>query len=393
MKDNILKKAEDLLPFMISIRRKIHENPELGMEEYETAKLIIENLDKMGISYRPEVGKTGIAGLIEGKKGKGKCIGIRADMDALPLQDQKNVPYASKKPGIMHACGHDGHVAMLLGAAKILQDLKEEFPGYVKLVFQPAEECIGGALPMIKDGVMENPSIDSMIALHMDSGKKAGHILLSEGPSHAAQTDFEITVTGKGGHAAHPHKSTDTILLASTLAVELHHIVSRHIDPLESAVLTVGIIQGGTKSNIIPDRVFLKGTIRYLNDKVGEELRYWIEKVSKSVAEMSGGKCEVKFIPGYPAGFNDEELTGKIWKYLEDFLTEEYIEKEKHPNMGAEDFSFFAQRVPSVFIGLGGRGGKETSYPHHHPKFDFNEQAMINGAAALAQIALKFLNE
>jgi amidohydrolase len=391
---NILEKANNLLPFMVSIRRKIHENPELGMEEYETAELICEHLDKMGIKYRSGVGKTGIAGLIEGKAGKGKCIGLRADMDALPLPEQKSVPYASKRPGIMHACGHDGHVAMLLGAAGILEDLKEEFPGSVKLVFQPAEECIGGAIPMIKDGVMENPSVDSMIAIHMDSGSKSGVMLLLGGPCHAAQNDFEITVTGKGGHAAVPHKSVDTILIASKIVVELHHIVSRHIDPLEPAVLTVGIIEGGTKSNIIPDRVFLKGTIRYLNDKVGEELRYWLEKISKGTAEMSGGECSVKFIPGYIVGVNDENFTEKIWNYLEGFLPEGYLKREKHPMMGSEDFSYFASKVPSVFMGLGGRGeGEETAYPHHHPKFDFDEKAMAHGAAVLAHVAIKFLNE
>ncbi len=391
---NILEKAKELLPFMTSIRRQIHENPELGMEEYDTAELIGEQLDNIGISYKTGIGKTGIAGLIEGKAGKGKCIGLRADMDALPLTDQKDVSYASKKPGIMHACGHDSHVAMLLGAARILHDLREEFPGFVKLVFQPAEECIGGALPMIKDGVLENPAVDSMIGLHIDSATKSGVVMLLKGPSHAAQNDFEITVTGKGGHAAVPHKSVDTILIASKIVVELHHIVSRHIDPIEPAVLTVGIIEGGTKSNIIPDRVFLKGTIRYLNDKVGEDLRYWLEKIAKSTAEMSGGECSVNFIPGYIVGINDETLTDKVWNYLEDFMPGGCLKREKHPIMGSEDFSYFASKVPSVFMGLGGRGeGENTAYPHHHPKFDFDEKAMAHGAAALARVAIEFLNE
>ncbi len=391
---NILEKAQNLLPFMTSIRRQIHENPELGMEEYDTAELIAGQLEHIGISYKTGIGKTGIAGLIEGKAGKGKCIGLRADMDALPLTDQKDVPYASRKPGIMHACGHDSHVAMLLGAARILHELREEFPGSVKLVFQPAEECIGGALPMIKDGVMENPSVDSMIGLHIDSATKSGVVTLLKGPCHAAQNDFEITVTGKGGHAAVPHKSVDTILIASKIVVELHHIVSRHIDPIEPAVLTVGIIEGGTKSNIIPGRVCLKGTIRYLNDKTGEDLRYWLEKISKATAEMSGGECAVNFIPGYIVGINDETLTDKVWNYLEDFLPEGYLHREKHPIMGSEDFSYFASKVPSVFMGLGGRGeGENTAYPHHHPKFDFDEKAMAHGAAALARVAVEFLNE
>jgi len=391
---NLMEKSKKLYDFIVEIRRKIHKNPELGFQEENTAKLIMKHLEKLNIPYKSGIGKTGIVGIIEGKKGKGKCIGLRADMDALPLPDEKDVPYKSTVPNIMHACGHDGHVAMLLGTAKILKEMEEEFSGTVKLIFQPAEECIGGALPMIQEGVMEDPHVDIMSAIHLYSSDNTGTVIFKSGVGSAAQDDFEITIYGKGGHAAYPDKSIDSVLLASRLIIELHHIISRKIDPHETAVLTVGMVQSGSKSNIIADKAIMKGTIRYLDDKTGEKLRYWIEKIAKGVVETEGARCEVKFERGYPTTINDKELTEKIWGYLEDFNNELLLKREEKSTMGAEDFSYFSRHVPSAMLGLGSNGDREEfKFPHHHPKFDIDEKAMVYGSAILSHIALSYLSE
>jgi amidohydrolase len=394
MKFNIMEKSKNIYDFMVEIRRKIHEHPELGFQENNTGKLIMEHLEKLNIPYKSDIGKTGIAGIIEGKRGKGKCIGLRADMDALPLSDEKEVTYKSKIPNVMHACGHDGHVAMLLGTAKILKEMEEEFSGTVKLIFQPAEECIGGALPMIQEGVMENPHVDIMTALHLYSSDKTGTVIFKSGVGSAAQDDFEIIIYGKGGHAAYPDKSIDSVLLASRLIVELHHIISRKIDPHQTAVLTVGMVHSGSKSNIIADKAMMKGTIRYLDDKTGEELRYWIEKITKGVVETENAHSEVKFERGYPTTINNEELTEKIWNYIEGLSDDLLLKKEGKSTMGAEDFSYFSRQVPSVMLGLGSNGDREEfSFPHHHPKFDFDEKAMIYGTAIFSHIVLNYLSE
>ncbi len=388
----LLKQSKNLYEYVVNIRRKIHSHPELGMQEFKTSQLICEELDKMGIPYKKGIAKTGVVGLIEGRE-KGKVIGFRADMDALPLQEKNNVPYASKIDGVMHACGHDGHVAMLLGAAKVLKDLKDHLKGSVKLIFQPAEEGPGGAKPMIEEGVLENPKVDAMVGFHLSSGDKTGVIGFKKGPIHAAYCEFRILIKGKGGHAAYPHLSTDAIVMAAQSIMGFQTVISRRKNPTQPAVLTVGTIKGGYRHNIIADEVEMTGTYRFLDEKIGRNLRIWTEEVLKGVTEPLGGKYEIEYFDGYPPTVNDENLHDLIKKWLLDLLGEEHIEDMKEASMGAEDFSYFSQKVPSLFMKLGAGGeNKEFSNPHHHPQFDFDEKALPYGVACFSKIAMEFLS-
>ncbi|MCD4783572.1 MAG: amidohydrolase [Candidatus Eremiobacteraeota bacterium] len=387
----IMKKTDKLFPFMQKIRRQIHMYPELGMNEFKTAQLIKDKLDEMGIPYRDKVANTGIVGLIEGKE-PGKVLGIRADMDALPITEDSDKEYASKIEGAMHACGHDSHVAILLAAAKILNDYKDKFKGTVKLIFQPAEEGPGGAKPMIEEGALENPKVDRMVGLHVGSGIKTGLIGIKEGPTHASQDEIRITIKGYGGHAAYPHRSVDAIVIAAQVVMALQTIVSRIVDPAEPSVFTIGTIEGGYKHNIIADRVEMTGTIRFLNDDVGKMKREKIEKIVAGITKTFGGDYEFKVIRGYPTAINDVEFAREIKGYLTDLLGNDIVYDVEKSTMGAEDFAYFSRKVPSVFMRLGSGGeNKEFSLPHHHSGFDVDEKAMINGCAAFVKIAMEYL--
>lgn len=391
LNEEIMKKADELFPFMQKIRRQIHMYPELGMNEFKTAQLIKDKLDEMGIPYRDKVANTGIVGLIEGKE-PGKVLGIRADMDALPITEDSDKEYASKIKGIMHACGHDSHVATLLGAAKILNDYKDKFKGTVKLIFQPAEEGPGGAQPMIEEGVLENPKVDRIVGLHVGSGLKTGLVGVKEGPTHASQDEIYITIKGHGGHAAYPHRSVDAIIIAAQVVTALQTIVSRIVDPTEPSVFTIGTIEGGYRHNVIADRVKLTGTIRFFNDDVGQIKREKIEKIVAGITKAFGGDYEFQVVRGYPSAINDVEFAREIKGYLTDLLGNEIIYDVEKPTMGAEDFAYFSREVPSVFLRLGSGGeNKEFSRPHHHPGFDVDEKAMINGCAAFVKIAMEYL--
>jgi len=387
----ILEKAEELFPFMQKIRRQIHMHPELGMKEFKTAQLIKDELDKMGIPYRDKVANTGIVGLIKGKK-PGRVLGIRADMDALPITEVSDKEYASKIEGIMHACGHDAHVAILLGSAKILNDYKDKFKGVVKLLFQPAEEGPGGAKPMVEEGALENPKVDNIIGLHVGSGLKTGVIGVKEGPTHASQDELRITITGHGGHAAYPHRSVDAIVIAAQVITALQTVVSRNVEPTEPSVFTIGTINGGYRHNIIADRVEMTGTIRYFSDELGKMKKEKIEKIVAGITRAMGGDYEFEVVWGYPAAINDVEFAREIKGYLTDLLGDEIVFNVEKPTMGSEDFAYFSREVPSVFLRLGSGGkNKEFSKPHHHPEFDVDENAMVNGCAAFVKIAMEYL--
>ena len=389
----ILKKSEELFPFMQAARRQFHKYPEVGMKEFKTAEYVKEKLDEMGIPYRDKVGGTGVVGLIEGNA-PGKCIALRADMDALTIQEANDVEYASKIDGIMHACGHDAHTAILLGTAKLLNGIKDKFKGSVKLLFQPAEEGPGGAEPMVKDGALENPPVDAAVALHVSSARETGLMGISEGVNHAAMCELDITVTGVGGHAAYPHRSVDAIVIAARVVCELQTIISRMIDPMEPAVITIGKINGGYRRNIIADKIEMLGTIRYLNEETGDLLKTNIEGITAEVCKSMGGDYKVVFGKSYPPLVNDKELAQKIKGYLGELLGEEKLFPVEKPTMGAEDFAYFAREVPSVFMRLGSGGkNEEYSHPHHHPNFDLDEQALITGCAAFSKISVEFLNE
>lgn len=387
----ILKRSEELFTFMQAARRQLHQYPEVGMQEFRTAAYIKEKLDEAGIPYRDNVGGTGIVGLIEGKE-PGKCIALRADMDALTIQETTGTEYASKLDGFMHACGHDAHVALLLGAGRVLNEIKDQFKGSVKLFFQPAEEGPGGAKPMIADGAMENPRVDAVAGFHVSSHNKTGDIGICMGVNHAAMQELDIIVTGKGGHAAYPHTTVDAVIITCAVVTALQTVVSRKVDPLDSAVVTIGTINGGYRRNIIADRIEMQGTIRYLKDETGDTLRKNIEDICNNIAASMGGACEVIFGDSYPPLVNDNELAVKFEDSLKDLLGEDRFFPVEHPTMGAEDFSFFARETPSVFMRLGSGGeNKEFSQPHHNSKFDLDEKALITGCAGFVKLSLDFL--
>ena len=382
--------GEKYLQHMINLRETIHMYPEDGFSEFTTSKIIIEELEKLGIKVQKNVAKTGVVGLIEGKY-PGKTVLLRADMDALKIQEQADVEYKSKIDGMMHACGHDGHVAGLLGAAMILNELKDNLHGNVKLVFQPAEERDGGALPMIEEGVLENPKVDAAFAAHLWGYLNEGEVHLKEGPMMASPDIFNIKVIGKGGHGAVPQESIDPIVITCQIVNSLQTIVSRKINPLDPVVITCGRIQGGDCHNVIPNEVELEGTIRTFN----EETRNWVPKVMedliRGITTSQGAAYEFKYEPKYPALINDKYMTSFAKESLKKVVGEENVFDLKEPNMGGEDFAYFAQKVPSAFIFVGIANNKSELVIHHNPYFKWDSKNVGILAQSLSQIAIDYL--
>ena len=382
--------GEKYLQNMINLRETIHMYPEDGFSEFTTSKIIIEELEKLGIKVQKNVAKTGVVGLIEGKY-PGKTVLLRADMDALKIQEQADVEYKSKIDGMMHACGHDGHVAGLLGAAMILNELKDNLHGNVKLVFQPAEERDGGALPMIEEGVLENPKVDAAFAAHLWGYLNEGEVHLKEGPMRASPDIFNIKVIGKGGHGAVPQESIDPIVITCQIVNSLQTIVSRKINPLDPVVITCGRIQGGDCHNVIPNEVELEGTIRTFN----EETRNWVPKVMedliRGITTSQGAAYEFKYEPKYPALINDKYMTSFAKESLKKVVGEENVFDLKEPNMGGEDFAYFAQKVPSAFIFVGIANNKSEPVIHHNPYFKWDSKNVGILAQSLSQIAIDYL--
>ena len=382
--------GEKYLQHMINLRETIHMYPEDGFSEFTTSKIIIEELEKLGIKVQKNVAKTGVVGLIEGKY-PGKTVLLRADMDALKIQEQADVEYKSKIDGMMHACGHDGHVAGLLGAAMILNELKDNLHVNVKLVFQPAEERDGGALPMIEEGVLENPKVDAAFAVHLWGYLNEGEVHLKEGPMMASPDIFNINVIGKGGHGAVPQESIDPIVITCQIVNSLQTIVSRKINPLDPVVITCGRIQGGDCHNVIPNEVELEGTIRTFN----EETRNWVPKVMedliRGITTSQGAAYEFKYEPKYPALINDKYMTSFAKESLKKVVGEENVFDLKEPNMGGEDFAYFAQKVPSAFIFVGIANNKIEPVIHHNPYFKWDSKNVGILAQSLSQIAIDYL--
>ena len=382
--------GEKYLQHMINLRETIHMYPEDGFSEFTTSKIIIEELEKLGIKVQKNVAKTGVVGLIEGKY-PGKTVLLRADMDALKIQEQADVEYKSKIDGMMHACGHDGHVAGLLGAAMILNELKDNLHGNVKLVFQPAEERDGGALPMIEEGVLENPKVDAAFAVHLWGYLNEGEVHLKEGPMMASPDIFNIKVIGKGGHGAVPQESIDPIVITCQIVNSLQTIVSRKINPLDPVVITCGRIQGGDCHNVIPNEVELEGTIRTFN----EETRNWVPKVMedliRGITTSQVAAYEFKYEPKYPALINDKYMTSFAKESLKKVVGEENVFDLKEPNMGGEDFAYFAQKVPSAFIFVGIANNKSEPVIHHNPYFKWDSKNVGILAQSLSQIAIDYL--
>ena len=388
--NDIKRLGEKYLQQMINLRETIHMYPEDGFKEFKTSEIIVNELEKLGIKVQKNVAKTGVVGLIEGNY-PGKTVLLRADMDALKIQEQADVEYKSKVDGMMHACGHDGHVAGLLGAAMILNELKDKLHGNVKLVFQPAEEREGGALPMIEEGVLENPKVDAAFGAHLWGYLKEGEVHLKEGPMMAAPDIFNIKVIGKGGHGAVPQESIDPIVITCQIVNALQTIVSRKISPLDPVVVTCGKIQGGDSFNVIPNEVELEGTIRTFNEETRKLVPCIMEDLVRGITTSQGATYEFKYKANYPALLNNTDMTNFAKKSLEKVVGKENVFDLKEPNMGGEDFAYFAQKVPSAFMFIGIADNESEPVIHHNPYFKWDSKNVGILAQSLSQIALDYL--
>jgi amidohydrolase len=372
---------------LVKLRRAIHEWPEPGFKETKTAKLIRSKLDSWGVEHRPLCG-TGTVALVRGAK-PGPTVLLRADMDALPLTEENKVPYRSKVPGFMHACGHDGHVAMALVAARLLQQRRRDLAGTVKLMFQPAEEGPGGAVPMLEAGLLEGPKVDAAFAIHLWNDQPVGKVGCRAGPVFAAQDEFHMKVIGKGGHGAQPHQTVDPVALAAQIVTACQQIVSRKVNPTKTAVVTFGQIHGGTRHNIIPDVVELSGTLRSLDAEVRKQLRREVEYVSNTVAKALGGRVELELIPGYSATVNDPRMTEVAREAASEAVSARNV-VEQDITMGAEDMSYVLERVPGCYMVVGSSNKKRgLVFPHHSAQFDFDEAALEVGVEVWLRLAAR----
>jgi len=390
----VLDQAKVLTSELTRLRRDIHRHPELGFQEFRTARLVADTLQEIGdISVRMGVGKTGVVGDLG--TGQGPTIAIRADMDALPIVEQTGVAYASVNEGVMHACGHDAHTAILLGVAHLLKDslANDDLHGNVRFIFQPSEEDedgegVSGAPRMIADGAMEN--VDAVIALHVDSSQPCGVVKVVSGWCSAAVDSFEAWLMAGGGHGAYPHEAGDPIWMLGPVLMALHGIVARRIDPMKSAVVSLGEVQAGTASNVIPPEVYLHGTLRSFDPHVREQLLVELEQ-SLGVVRPLGGDFRVKFKRGYPAGWNDPNVSDWLARVSADLLGSAGI-KQEPMGMGGEDFSYMSQLAPGAMILVGASKPDGINRAHHSNIFDIDEQVLPVGAAILAETARRFLS-
>lgn len=378
---------------VILIRRHLHQHPELSFEEKETGRFIARKLKEFGIPFEHGVADNGVVGIIQGEKGKGKVMALRADMDALPILEANEVPYRSKKEGIMHACGHDVHTSSLLGVAKILNELKNDFAGTVKLIFQPGEERLpGGASIMIKEGVLENPTPTVILGQHVHPPLEVGKVGFKSGQFMASADEIFVSVQGKGGHGALPQDVIDPIVITSHIITALQQIVSRRADPGIPTVLTFGYIASdGGATNVIPNMVKLKGTFRTMNESWRFEAHRLMKKMAESIAEGMGGSCDFDIVVGYPTLNNDETLTRKAQQYAIEYLGKENV-VELPIRMTAEDFSYFSQAMPACFYRLGtGNATKGITSPVHTNTFDVDEDCLELSIGLMAYMTLEEL--
>ncbi|WP_148497631.1 M20 metallopeptidase family protein [Paenibacillus senegalensis] len=387
----INEQLERIYPEMVSWRRYLHEHPELSFQEVNTARFIAEKLEQMGIEITRNVGGHGIVGRLKGEKA-GPVVALRADMDALPIQDEKDCAYASKISGRMHACGHDGHIAGLLGAAYVLSRMKEHLHGSILFLFQPAEEVNpGGAERMVAEGALDG--VDVIYGVHLWSQFPVGKVYSVTGPMMAAADEFLIEISGKGGHGGVPQESIDSILVGSQLVVNLQTIVSRNVDPTSAAVVSVGSFHSGSSFNVIADRCKLSGTVRTFDEQIRRRIEERIHEITAHTCAMHGAQYEWNYIRGYPAVVNDATETQRFFRVAADLFGNEQVERSPL-SMAGEDFSYYLQSIPGCYMFVGaGNPDKGIVAPHHHPEFDIDERSILHAARLMIHLSLDYMNE
>lgn len=384
MRDKIKQLAKQYAPEFIEIRHHLHAHPELSYQEFETSKFVQEKLNEFGIPFEIKA-TTGVVGIIKGKNPGKRIIALRGDMDALPITEKNDIPYRSKNEGVMHACGHDVHTTCLLGASKILNQLKNEWEGTIKLIFQPGEEKNpGGASYLIKEGVLENPKPQGILALHVHPGLEVGKFSFRKGKCMASSDELYITIKAKGGHAAAPHLTSDTILAASDLVIKFQQIISRNNNPINPTVLTITSIQGGHTTNVIPSEVKMMGTFRATDEEWRFKAHELIRRQVKALEESTGVHAELRIDVGYPMVDNDVRLTDAAWELATEFSGEENV-SETELRLGSEDFGFYTQQIAGCFFRLGaGNRSKGITANVHTPVFNIDENAIEQGIGMMA---------
>jgi amidohydrolase len=389
LRDQIQALARRYAPEFIEVRHHLHAHPELSYQEYETSAFVQQKLKEFGIPHQV-IALTGVTGIIEGKNPGKRIIALRADMDALPIQEENDIPYKSLREGVMHACGHDVHTTCLLGAAKILQELRHEWEGTVKLIFQPGEERNpGGASIMIKEGVLQNPAPQAIIGLHVHPHLEVGKLSFRGGQVMASADEIYITIKGKGGHAAAPHLTADTILIASNLVVSLQQVISRVKNPLHPSVLSICAINGGHTTNVIPSEVKMMGTFRALDEEWRFKAHELIRRHATEIVHAMGGEIDLHIDVGYPSVYNNEKLTDTSRRLAEEFIGADKVETTE-VRMGAEDFGYYTQKIPGCFYRLGvGNVAKGINSGVHTPTFNIDENAIETGIGVMAWLGAK----
>ena len=387
---DFIGEARELSPYTRELRRDFHRYPELGFQEVRTAGIVARDLMKLGLEVSTGVGKTGVVATLEGAR-PGPVLLVRFDMDALPIQEETGAEYASQTPGVMHACGHDGHTAIGLTVARMLDAHKSELGGTVKFVFQPAEEGLGGAQAMVADGVLDNPKPDRCLSLHLWNDKPLGWIGVTAGPAMSASDRFTVRIVGRGGHGASPYLTIDPVVAGAQVISALQNIVSRNVNPLESAVVTVTSMIGGEAFNVIPETVELRGTIRTFKPEIRKIVLERFDQIASGVANAMGCQAEVDLQPVTPAVVNDPKLAQQVYQVAKEVFPEADISTQER-TMGSEDMSFMMEDIPGCYFFIGSADHERgLDAGHHHPKFDFNEDALVTGAALMASVVVDFL--
>ena len=393
---NFLEQAEELFPYTQAMRRDFHRHPELGFREVRTGGIVAKELEALGIEVTKGVGKTGVVGYLEGSR-PGPTILLRFDMDALPINEETGAEYASTNPGVMHACGHDGHTAVGLTVAKMLHTHRDQLAGNIKFCFQPSEEGtngeeIGGALMMLRDGVLESPKVDKTLSLHLWNYRSLGWVHVAKGPVMAGAEMFAVKLTGKGGHGAEPHSTIDPVVAAAHIVTALQTIVSRNVPPLKSAVVSVTSIQAGTAFNVIPQTAEILGTIRNFDPEVRLLVLKRFEEIVRGVAGSMQCDVEITLKQVTPIVINEDEITRRVLNAAQSVFPDKEIDTSPYLTMGAEDMGYMQEKTGGCYFFVGASNAeKNLTYLHHHPKFDFDERALVTASALMASAAAELL--